>query len=515
MAHSADGQQDARGLSAFLARHVPLFSINFLGLVAVRIWIQADLYDRYTSTDSGIITIAANLLRAMLILIMLAIIARRGFSVKAQSALSLVSAAAMTAASALFLLESVYPSQTLVAAACAFAGFGIIWGGGMWMSFYVRLRPAEALLYAFLSLAASSFLGLFLGIVPENVALLVAILMPTLSCIAFRRAQALLDAREGREEPLEHGERGDAADRAYDREPRTTFVRLLAGVALFNLALGVARGFPSGASIELPLAFQALHQFGAAALSLGVIGWALVRGRSLRFSSLWNIAVTLVVAGVLALAAMSEPLAPFGAMLIAAANTFSLGLLWYSCYDVARHSSWAPYAILGLGWVAHILPRELGRALIWVAEPHSAAAVGITTVIVLLLAISMALLLGDSIPRTRPLFADFRTRGGGIARSIAAHAQAVRGEGGAAAERDVAGDTLTRQLERLKQRYFLTERECEVVALLARGRSKTAIGEKLFLSENTVKTYVKNVYAKLDVHTKQELLDRIDEQPVG
>lgn len=246
-----------------------------------------------------------------------------------------------------------------------------------------------------------------------------------------------------------------------------------------------------------------------------MIGWALVRGRPLRFSSLWNIAVTLVVAGVLALAAMSEPLAPFGAMLIAAANTFSLGLLWYSCYDVARHSSWAPYAILGLGWVAHILPRELGRALIWVAEPHSAAAVGITTAIVLLLAISMALLLGDSIPRTRPLFADFRTRGGGIASSIAAHAQAVRGEGGAAVESDVAGDTLTRQLERLKQRYFLTERECEVVALLARGRSKTAIGEKLFLSENTVKTYVKNVYAKLDVHTKQELLDRIDEQPVG
>ena len=515
MGNAVDGRSDARGFSAFLARHLPLFSINFLGLVAVRIWIQADLYDRYTSTDSGIITIAANLLRAVLILVMLAIIARRGFSPKAQNALSLVSAAAMTTASALFLLESVYPSQTLVASACALAGFGIIWGGGMWMCFYVRLRPAEALLYAFLSLAASSFLGLFLGIVPENVALLVAILMPTLSCIAFKRAQALLDAREDREAP---GGREDAARRPeplYDREPRSTFVRLLAGVALFNLALGIARGFPSGASIELPLLFQALHQVGAVALSLGVIGWALVAGRTLKFSSLWNVAVTLVVAGVLTLASMSEPLAPFGAMLIAAANTFSLGLLWYSCYDIARHSSWAPYAILGLGWVAHILPRELGRALIWVVEPHSAAAVGITTVIVLLLAVSMALLLGDSIPRTRPLFADFRTRGGSIASSIAAHAQAALAGGGEAADTDAAGDTLTRQLEQLKRRYFLTEREHEVVALLARGRSKTAIGEKLFLSENTVKTYVKNVYAKLDVHTKQELLDRIDEQPVG
>lgn len=512
MGNAADGRSGGRGFSAFLARQVPLFSINFLGLIAVRIWIQADLYDRYTSTDSGLITIAANLLRAVLILVMLIIIARRGFSSKAQSALSLVSAAAMTTASALFLLESVYPSQVLVAWACMLAGFGIIWGGGMWIMFYVRLHPAEALLYAFLSLAASSFLGLFLGIVPENVALLVAILMPTLSCIAFKRAQALLDGREdydGRKEDAH------ASEPVYDKEPRSTFVRLLAGVALFNLALGIARGFPSGASIELPLVFQILHQVGAVALSLGVIGWALVMGRTLKFSSLWNVAVTLVVAGVLTLASMSEPLAPFGAMLIAAANTFSLGLLWYSCYDIARHSSWAPYAILGLGWVAHILPRELGRALIWVVEPHSAAAVGITTVIVLLLAVSMALLLGDSIPHTRPLFADFRTRGSGIASSIAAPAQAVHANGGAVADSDVAGDTLTQQLEQLRRHYFLTEREYEVVALLARGRSKTAIGEKLFLSENTVKTYVKNVYAKLDVHTKQELLDRIDEQPLG
>ncbi len=516
MERMADGQREARGFSAFLARHLPLFSINFLGLVAVRIWIQADLYDRYTSTDSGIITIAANLLRAVLILVMLAVIARRGFSRKAQNALGLVSAAAMTAASALFLLESVYPSQALVATACALAGFGIIWGGGMWMGFYVRLRPAEALLYAFLSLAASSFFGLFLGMVPENVALLTAILMPTLSCIAFRRAQALLDAR------ADGSEAGSASEPVYDREPHSTFVRLLAGVALFNLALGIARGFPSGASIELPLAFQALHQFGAAALSLGVIGWTLVRGRSLRFSSLWNIAVTLIAAGVLALAAMSEPLAPFGAMLIAAANTFSLGLLWYSCYDIARHSSWKPYTILGVAWVAHILPRELGRALIWIAEPHSALAVGLTTVIVLLLAVSMALLLGDAIPRTRPLFADFRARGGGLASSIAARAQAHDAteapthevETTPAPAPDGSGDALTRQLEQLKRRYFLTEREHEVVALLARGRSKTAIGEKLFLSENTVKTYVKNVYAKLDVHTKQELLDRIDEQPL-
>ena len=45
---------------------------------------------------------------------------------------------------------------------------------------------------------------------------------------------------------------------------------------------------------------------------------------------------------------------------------------------------------------------------------------------------------------------------------------------------------------------------------LAQGRSKTAIGEKLFISEYTVRTYVKNIYGKLDVHNKQQLLDFLD-----
>lgn len=61
-----------------------------------------------------------------------------------------------------------------------------------------------------------------------------------------------------------------------------------------------------------------------------------------------------------------------------------------------------------------------------------------------------------------------------------------------------------------RERHFLTERECDVVRYLAQGRSKTAIGEKLFISENTVRTYVKNIYGKLDVHNKQQLLDFLD-----
>ncbi|WP_143412139.1 helix-turn-helix transcriptional regulator [Arabiibacter massiliensis] len=510
MEKAAAADSATKGFGRFMAEYLPLFSVNMLGLVAVRIWIQCNLYDRYASTDSGVVTIATNLFRVLVIAVLIALVVRRGFSPAAQRRLAWGSTVAMTLASALFLIDAEAPAPGLVEAACLLAGFGIAWGGGMWITLYVRLAAGEALLYAFLSLGASSVAGFFLGLAPAYLTYLVAMLMPALSLIACQRAHRLVDERERLA-----GARPEGAgeERAYDREPRSTFVRLVAGIALFNLALGIARGFPSGQSIELPLAFQAIHQLAAAALSFGLIWWALVARRTVKFSTLWNVSVTLIAAGVLVLATLDAGLTPAGATLIAVANTFSVGLLWFSAYDVARHSSVPSYIILGVTWAAHILPREVGRALIWIAEPHTTEAVFVTVGIVLLVAASMALLLSDSLPSTRPLFADFRTAGGASRWRERIAVEAGAAPAAAAEEEGPARDSLAERIGLLQARYLLTDREAEVVSHLAQGRSKTAIGEKLFISENTVRTYVKNIYAKLDVHSKQELLDLLDEQP--
>lgn len=496
---------EGSALKGFAAAYLPLFSVNMLGLVAVRIWIQCNLYDRYASTDSGVVTIATNLFRVLVIAVLIALVVKRGFPPAAQRRLAWASTVAMTLASALFLIDAEAPGAGLVNVACLLAGFGVAWGGGMWITLYVRLAAGEALLYAFLSLGISCIAGFFLGLAPAYLTYLVAMLMPALSLIAFQRAHRLVDERKRLAEAPDV-----EPERAYDREPRSTFVRLVFGIALFNLALGIARGFPSGQSIELPLAFQVIHQLAAAALAFGLVWWALVARRTVKFSTLWNVSVTLIAAGVLALAALDAALTPAGATLIAVANTFSVGLLWFSAYDVARASSVPSYLILGVTWAAHILPREAGRALIWIAEPHTTEAVFVTVGIVLLVAASMALLLNDSIPTTRPLFADFRVRD--AARPWRERLAADAGEPTIEAA-SLEPDSLTRRVGLLQARYLLTDREAEVVSHLAQGRSKTAIGDKLYISENTVRTYVKNIYAKLDVHSKQELLDLLDEQP--
>lgn len=63
--------------------------------------------------------------------------------------------------------------------------------------------------------------------------------------------------------------------------------------------------------------------------------------------------------------------------------------------------------------------------------------------------------------------------------------------------------------------FMLSERETQVVVLLAAGRSVPAIAKMLSISENTVRAHTKHIYAKAGVHTKQELLDMLERQREG
>lgn len=50
----------------------------------------------------------------------------------------------------------------------------------------------------------------------------------------------------------------------------------------------------------------------------------------------------------------------------------------------------------------------------------------------------------------------------------------------------------------------LSEREIEVLNLLCKGENYKTIAAELFVSSNTVKAHIKNIYSKLQVHTRAE-----------
>ena len=81
----------------------------------------------------------------------------------------------------------------------------------------------------------------------------------------------------------------------------------------------------------------------------------------------------------------------------------------------------------------------------------------------------------------------------------------------AAGEIMVSSDLLARLLGRLHHRHEepahdLTPREREILELIAEGLTNGTIGQRLFISVNTVRNHVQNILAKLDAHSKLEAL---------
>jgi DNA-binding CsgD family transcriptional regulator len=61
----------------------------------------------------------------------------------------------------------------------------------------------------------------------------------------------------------------------------------------------------------------------------------------------------------------------------------------------------------------------------------------------------------------------------------------------------------------------LSSREVEVTNLLLKGNSIAAIAKKLFISENTARGHTKRIYRKLEIHSRQELIDLFEQDQSG
>ena len=85
---------------------------------------------------------------------------------------------------------------------------------------------------------------------------------------------------------------------------------------------------------------------------------------------------------------------------------------------------------------------------------------------------------------------------------------AVAEEGAPTAEQQ--GDALEARCAHVAEAHGLTPRESEILVHLGQGRTARAISEKLVVSENTVKYHIKSIYQKLDVHSRDEVIDLIE-----
>ena len=168
-------------------------------------------------------------------------------------------------------------------------------------------------------------------------------------------------------------------------------------------------------------------------------------------------------------------------VLISCAYLFVVTLFKATCANNSKESLLHPFCVFGIGytgvfgsvalgtWVG-MVPREAG------GENSTIYVIGIVLVAIYLLAIPLVLMK--------------RRRKSSV---IVAMDE----------------DQLAFCCERVARRYAITQSEQAVMELLARNMSYASVAKELQLSENTVRTHGKAIYRKLDVHSKQELVDLV------
>ncbi|MFL6557710.1 MAG: response regulator [Bacillus sp. (in: firmicutes)] len=67
-----------------------------------------------------------------------------------------------------------------------------------------------------------------------------------------------------------------------------------------------------------------------------------------------------------------------------------------------------------------------------------------------------------------------------------------------------SGGAYLQTMEIRRPLHLLTRRECEVLQMLADGKSNRGIGEALFISEKTVKNHVSNILQKMNVNDRTQ-----------
>lgn len=84
-------------------------------------------------------------------------------------------------------------------------------------------------------------------------------------------------------------------------------------------------------------------------------------------------------------------------------------------------------------------------------------------------------------------------------------------EGGSAINPLIARKVLEQfsQVKPPHPEYGLTEREKEILHLFVEGLKKQEIAEKLFLSFHTINAHIKNIYNKLQVNTRGQLMAKV------
>lgn len=324
-----------------------------------------------------------------------------------------------------------------------------------------------------------------------------------------------------------HGMRFSGMCARRDENPQAPQGKALAflvriSVVLFAAYMAIGVASATGGATD---AFQAAYGFDAATMLGSVCGvclafWFIFLSPRVNVPALLRWVAPLIMIGlaVIPFSGMAPEFVANATMSVA--DTVLQIIAFLSLVNLARAGVFSPAFAIGVGQGMIQLGVLVGNlAGKWSALSTTSSGYGLwETSLVVICVFSVAMALA---PSDRNMGGIGLRYAGGLddADSMGAGELPVSQGGSAAFERalyafEVEGNGLLTQEEnldgmvaRIAAEGGLSARETEVLGYLARGRSQPYIRDALVLSKNTVASHVKHIYQKLNVHSRQELLD--------
>ncbi|MDO4443113.1 MAG: LuxR C-terminal-related transcriptional regulator [Slackia sp.] len=280
------------------------------------------------------------------------------------------------------------------------------------------------------------------------------------------------------------------------------FLTMTASVLALSLAMGVIEGSPfrfvqGGAPLP-----DAGYVAVTTAVTVGIVVGAALRPRTMMTTGIWILMQGLGITALLFYVAFPERLS-IGAALSTTLSAVMTGLVWYLITAFSHYGAKDPLFYGLAGWLAYLVP----RALVQIAVGQFAQPLWGDPM--LLTALTGALILAST------QFVFIRLLKTAYSDNDAAQESTQRLEKLLGLKDTQAGsESMRKELVRhdvakLQEAFGLSDREAEVVALYALGKTQQAIAEELCITPSTVRVHIKHVYAKTGLHSRQELIDRM------
>ena len=480
-------------------RRIPLDNYGIILFLVVNVYLlwgvalptssQLSL-DAYDSIIAPYRFLASTLMAAVPLAVLLATVFRPSRANRVERSLFPLSAGlSVTGYLCLVTAATAFPNSVLFGMAGAFVGFGNACCFLLWGMVLTAMDSASSAFVLLLSGGISGLSNLALFSLPTSVAYpVIAILL--VICLfmlhsSLRRADAALSQRTLAEEGLFSDSSSPVFPSA--REQFALLVGELGRPLLCVVALGlVFNAFREMAFVVGGTApVNAISMLGLILGTTLVLAMLVVRGSSApRVDSLYPYITVVVAACLVVYPFMGPQYELVFTFLISCVYLLADTLMKATMAEAARGSQIHPLAYFGAGDAAVFSTMAAGTFLGML--PREGGSVNQVMYVVAIALICVYFLM-------IPL--------------VAARRRTQQKEH--VVIRPLGKDELSMRCERLASRHGVTQSELVVMEQLAMGRTVSAISESLNLSENTIRSHCKSLYRKLDIHSKQELIDSV------